>query len=414
MVLAWIFHQRGGLHGIVHCDFALREESIEEADFVAEMAAKWGIPFFSKRLETADYALDNKISVQVAARELRYDFFRELIDKEGFDWVVLGHHADDQAESILMNLLRGGSSRHLMGIPRVNGPFWRPLLDYSKADILKFAEDNQIPFRLDPSNDSSKYLRNLIRNELAPVLSTVNPSWQHQLIEREKSYAAQFQWLMDHSFRESAVKKDQETGNIEINLNTHSSEELKIFLPLWLENEGFSGIHAVEIARLIDSEVGRKLFLEGFEILKDRQTIVIRKVKKESEAVELLVSLDEVGEKEWEIKQQRLRLEWHNANDSLKSGKGEEMFRMDAEKIHWPLKVRTWQKGDRMQPLGFHGTKKIKDIFIDQKVSRFNKSEVLLFEDAKQIICLSGFRIAEGVKLDQNTKKELRIYLKTV
>jgi tRNA(Ile)-lysidine synthase len=178
MVLMHLFQELNYSIGIAHCNFQLRgKESDADENFVKLQAEKFQIPIFSTRFETEKFANTNKLSIQLAARKLRYDWFYQLLEEENYDYLLTAHHLDDQLETFLINLSRGTGIEGLTGIPATNDKIMRPLLPFSREEILAFAEENSLSWREDSSNASTKYLRNKIRHEVIPILKTLNPNF---------------------------------------------------------------------------------------------------------------------------------------------------------------------------------------------------------------------------------------------
>ena len=398
---------------VAHCNFRLRPEAKEEATFVAKLAGKLKSPVFLKRFDTIKAHAESKDSIQMAARRLRYEWFEKLIEENGFHYCATAHHGDDQAETLMMSLIKGGVFDIMQGIPAQRGPYIRPLLGVSKKEIMEYAQENEIEFRLDASNEKNIYLRNSIRNELIPQLEKINPSFTPNLLEKHRHHVANeslLDWLISPAM-EDIVTKGENRKAIDLAKITELFPEK--FMPeiiraalqaLSVPKAAYS-----EIISLANSDTGSICEISGLTILKDRNRLVIRKKEEELPAETIRVDAMKTSEEVFHFRDRKIQLKKLSNFPELPAPETPETHYLDFDRIAFPLIFRNWEPGDRMQPFGMKGWKKLSDVFIDDKLNRFQKQEAIIFEDHDQIVCLSGYRIADKVKIDKDTAQVLQI-----
>ena len=403
MVLVDLFSKLDFEIGIAHCNFQLRgEESNEDENFVKIQSIKYTIKGYFKSFDTKNYSEEKKISLQQAARELRYNWFKELLEKEGYDYLLTAHHLDDSLETFLINFTRGTGIEGLTGIPEVNGNVIRPLLIFSRDEIENYAKANKIEWREDSSNASDKYFRNKIRHHVVPILKELNPSLLESFENTIKNISGTNTLVKDAlntSFKEIASKKNNDTYfDIEKLIQL---ENYKSYLYEWLKPFGFSDWQSIQ--ELIHSQSGKQVFSESYRLLKDRDQLILSKTE--------INNIDEVfliNENENSIVKP---INFSICNQSYISEPTNSCIFVDKEKLKFPLKIRKWQEGDYFYPSGMQGKKKVSKYFKDEKFSLIDKENTWLLCSNNEIIWIINHRADQRFLANNNTQQILKIEL---
>lgn len=400
MILVHLFKELKYEIGIAHCNFQLRDtESFGDQEFVQSYADENHIPFYTILFDTKSYANDNKLSTQVAARELRYNWFYEVLENEGYDYLLTAHHADDNLETFLINLSRGTGLEGLTGIPQQNEQIVRPLLLFSREEIENYAKENNIQWREDSSNDSDKYLRNKIRHHLVLMLKELNPNFLNSF-QKTQSYLQEAQLMVEDAadmIFQQVVEEKEDTLYIDINkllqLDNYNS-----YLYQWLKEYGFMAWD--DIYDLVEAQSGKCILSEQFRLIKDRDFLILspqKNFKNDEYFIEENENLIE-----FPIKLQ-LSDESHIENPTDKS-----IF-VDKETLKFPLKIRKWQEGDYFYPSGMSGKKKVSKYFKDEKFSLIDKENVWLLCSNNQIVWIIGHRADNRFIANKKTQQQLKI-----
>jgi tRNA(Ile)-lysidine synthase len=403
MALADLF-QKSNLHfAIIHCNFKLRTEASDlDQKFVEQYCTENSIPFFTTSFDTLAFAKDFKLSTQVAARRLRYDYFYEIIQKENYDYVATAHHLDDSIETFFIHLSRGTGIDGLTGIPLQNNKVIRPLLDFSRKEIENYARANGIRWREDASNASDKYLRNKIRHHLTPVLRELNPSFANSF-HKTLGNLQQAQTLIDDAVRMVYKKVVLDAADYKkINLlELLQLPNYQAYLYQWLQPLGFTAWE--DIYNLAEAETGKVIFSENFQLLKNRNFLII--APKNNTIVEEFQIKEGISEVNFPIKLLFCKVSepFYSTNKTI--------F-VAAEKLQYPLTLRRWKTGDSFRPLGMNGkSKKVSTLFKDEKRSRIEKENAWLLCSGTEIVWIIGLRTDERFKIDNTTKTVLQIDL---
>ncbi len=403
VALAYLLKQLEYDFTMAHCNFGLRnKESDADEVFVKKLAKKLGVKCFTKSFETLKFATENKISIQMAARDLRYDWFENLRQKLRFDFILTAHHRDDDMETFFINLLRGTGIKGMLGIPQKKGSIVRPLLFTKKNEIYDFLKKNKIEYQEDSSNKDNKYLRNKIRLQLIPLLEQMNPSFKETLT-KEMDYLS---GISEVYFARIGSKKEQLLKQ-EMDYFTISIVELKKLNPLQtylyelLNPFGFLNVQ--DICNALEVQPGKQFFSATHRITIDRKQLIIQAIQ-EVEKVEL--QIDE-SEKECfsPIHLGFTITENFNIQNDLT------IAMLDYDKLEFPLILRKWKKGDFFFPLGMKGKKKLSDFFIDNKISIPEKEQIWVLCSTDEIIWVVGMRISERFKISEKTKKAYIVQL---
>lgn len=403
--------KQGGYNFIIaHCNFQLRgEESDRDENFVKELGRKYIVEVVVKRFGTENYADEKKISIQEAARELRYNWFDEFIKQstdKPINYLLTAHHADDNAETVAMNFFRGTGLHGLTGIPVSAGYIRRPLLSFSKDELLLFASENKINFTEDSSNLSSKYTRNLFRNEIIPAVSKVYPQVKENLqnnIFRFKEIEKLYKLSVGEIKKKLCKPKDRE---VHIPVKQLMAFHNRALIYEIIMDYGFTEKQVEEVAKLSESNSGRYITsaANDFRIIKHRHWFIISPVLSEhSENI-----IIEEKDKRIQFSSGTLQLEMTPASNQqpLTSSR---IACLDASEITFPLLLRKWKSGDYFYPLGMRKKKKLSRFFIDQKLSKTDKEKVWLLEMNKKIIWVVGHRIDDRFKVTGSAKQLLKI-----
>jgi len=405
MVLLHLFSQADYRFSVAHCNFQLRGEQADlDEELVESAAEELDVPFHSIRFETKEYAHNNGISTQMAARDLRFEWFHQLCEEFGYNKIVLAHHRDDSIETFFLNLTRGTSLRGLRGIQAQNDRLIRPLLPFSKEELLSYAHDNGVVWREDASNQENYYKRNLIRHELLPVLKKLNPDFEKVMTENLEKLEYSFQTSQkqyDQIFSE-AITIDGDKFLAKIQTLTESCENPYDLYEV-LRNFSVNYDTAKSLYRAIhECAVGKIFKSEKYDLLLDREALIITTnnsstLKNEITIVDSDDELLEVGEKRYHVSILNSS-DWHLDKDPINGA-------FDFDKLQFPLTIRPWQEGDSFQPLGMQGSKLVSDLLIDLKVPLTEKTRVTVLLSNEEIVWVMGYRISEKFKVTSSTTK---------
>lgn len=408
MVMASIFLQLGINTGLAHCNFKLRKtESDEDEIFVKEIAHKYNIPLYVKRFETSDFACEKKLSIQVAARDLRYEWFGQLIEEENYDFYATAHHFDDQIETFFINLLRSSGISGLRGILPKTGNCIRPLLFATRKMIEQYAFENNVNYREDSSNSKDDYLRNRIRHYIIPALEKSEKNFRTGfqstlsiLSETEKF----IQTEMNKKITDFVTHRDD---SVLVNMKKLSQEKnLSFVLFELLKPYNFNYSTTLNIVESLDKQSGKVFLSASHELVIDREFIIISK---------LLRRNDEVFEIQEDSKEifTPIHLVFEtiifNKNTPILPEKNIAFF--DLNKLNFPLKLRRYREGDKFYPLGMNDQKKLSDFFIDKKIPLPEKRIIWLLISGEDIAWIINQRIDDRFKISCETTKALVVKL---
>lgn len=406
MVMAHAMHSLKWVQGIAHCNFQLRgKESDEDESFVREWAKKHGIPFYLQRFETERHALLQGISLQMAARELRYNWFKELCSQYGYTQVAIAHHLDDQAETFFINLARGSGIKGLAGIPVKQDVFIRPLLFATRAEIEEYARRSGINWREDSSNSTEKYLRNKIRHRLIPLLESIYPGATENLLQSMKKLGNSYQ-ICSQRLREFindvAANKKGITG-ISIPRLYHWPDA-KNLLTEYLASFHFHSDTIDAIYTNLNAQSGKIFCSSSHRIIKDRENLYIEEIQ-EPDNIEYAI---EEGIRSLTFPVNMKFISFPKPRGYLLPD-SPLVASLDYDKIQFPLVLRKWKTGDAFYPLGMKGRKKVSDFFTDKKVPIPFKKQIWLLTSAGEIVWIVGYRIDHRYRITEKTRNVLYI-----
>ena len=378
MVLADLLLQAKADFVLAHCNFHLRgEESDGDEQFVREYAERNGLKIYVKQFETETYAKKHGVSIEMAARELRYAWFEELRQQLGYDKIAVAHHADDQLETFFINLLRGAGIRGLKGMQPVNGHIIRPLLDVSRAEIHQYAVEHHLEWREDHTNAETQFLRNKIRHELLPVIDSISQEGRASVLKSISHLASE-----NELYRE--LLREKLAGGLP------GKEVGYQLLFEWLRDYGFNSDQVHFIYEAMNGQPGTSFFSPTHRVTIERDGLELTSIYKKSDT-------------SIEISYQQVVKDEHYQID-----KSPRVAQLDAEKLSFPLQLRKWQTGDRFHPLGMKGSKLLSDFFVDQKMTTRQKEACYVLTTARdEIVWVVGRRIDDRFKVTDKTKTVL-------
>lgn len=383
MVLLAIMQQLKLNIGVAHCNFSLRgEESDADEEFVKHQANRLKITCFSKRFDTEKYANTTKKSIQVAARELRYQWFQELALQHEYDFVLTAHHLDDQVETFLINFTRGTGLEGLTGINEVNGIVVRPLLPYSREELTAYAIHNAISWREDSSNSSDKYLRNRVRHQVIPILKELNPSFLNAF-KQTISHLSEAENTIDKTssfYFDKAIKNTENQLIINI-LELKKIPNYSFYLYKWLKKYGFKAWN--DIAELVEAQSGKQIFSSTHVLLKNRTELIVARIEPSNFETYAINTIDSSV---------NFPLKLVLCNQSNITTLDKNTIFVNADVLQFPLTIRKWEEGDYFYPSGMQGKKKVSKYFKDEKLSLFEKQSIWILESNSQIVWIIGHR----------------------
>jgi len=411
VVMARLFNQSGYQFGITHANFQLRgNESERDEDFVRALAAKYQVPIHVKRFETKSFARKKGVSVQMAARTLRYDWFEELIKDENYTCVATAHHLDDQVETFLINLARGTGIAGLHGIMPRQGHVIRPMLFAFRAQLETFALANELEFVEDSSNRSDKYVRNRIRLKIIPQLEKINPGFRQELTQTigfirdaEKIYNQTIEQKRREIFHENGDKIYIQSAQF------YCLEPLTSWAYELLSPFGFNLSNIRDITGLADAIPGKEVRSATFRLVKDREYLIIAPLEETGNETTFKVSMDDLKQKSIRSPL-NLSFEIIEEVPSAFNDPGTTAY-LGLDRLDFPLIIRKWQRGDFFFPFGMSQRKKLSDYFTDEKFSRIEKEKCWLLCSGKKIVWIIGHRIDERFKITASSKRILKITL---
>ena len=394
--------------GILHCNFGLRgAESNRDEAFVKSLGQKYGVEVQVQHFDTANYATENRLSIQEAARNLRYQWFEEERRAKGAAFVLLAHHANDNIETLLMHFFRGSGLSGLTGMPTITDHMakcLRPLLPFSRKELERFAKENRLQWVEDSSNAIDKYTRNFFRNTLLPQLQQAYPSVEENLlqnIDRLQKTNNLYQQLVQKEKQRFVIKRGSE---VKISVKRLLQYEHTSMIYELLKDFGFTEKAVPEFLKLAQADSGKFIENETYRIIRHRawfiitpkketsgDTFVLEKETKKLHLPDAVLEMEQMAKKDFHLK------------------KSAHLAQLDARNMTFPLIVRRWLPGDYFYPLGMAKKKKLARFFIDQKLSIAEKEKIWVVESAKKIIWIAGHRIDDRFKVEPFTKEVLQL-----
>lgn len=408
VVLLDLFSKTDFKYSIAHFNFKLRgNESDTDEAFLKKLAVKYNSEIFINRCDAREYSVKEKLSIQEAARELRYSWFDKLCEEYSIQKIAIAHHNDDQIETFFINLFRGAGLAGLKGIPIKREKIIRPLLFAQRSEIEDYANQNNIEFREDSSNLSDKYLRNNIRHNIIPILSDLSPGFTGS-ISKSIDNLTDANELLNSVVEQKASELSKIGNDGTINLQIDELRKLnpfKIWMYYILSKFNFTRETTDDISNNLLHETNTgKLFESGnYQLLIDRERIILREKKNEIQSSTRLINNDTVSiESPLKI---NFKVVENSSDFKFKNNPDTAYF--DYDKVVYPLTIRNWKKGDKITPFGMKGKKLVSDILIDCKTDMFTKENTYVIMSDDEIIWLVGYRSSNRFKVSENTSKIL-------
>ena len=402
VVLTHLFHQLNIAEiALAHCNFKLRNKASDlDEEFVNKLSQITSNQIFIKSFQTEKISENQKKSIQITARELRYNWFQELIDEHQLDYILTAHHADDNLETFLINLTRGSGLDGFTGIPAINGNIVRTLLPFSRSEILNFAKSNNIEWREDASNASIKYVRNKIRHKVIPVLKEINPSLLESF-SNSTHHLKEVQEIVNDKIVD-VTKQTVIKENESIKIDIQKIKELanpKAYLYQILNEYQFTEWN--DVYHLLDSQSGKAVYSKTHRLLKDRSFLILSKLENNTNNVYRITENDV-------LISQPLNLSFQEVAD-IKPEKKHSIY-VDKDLLNYPLYLRKKQNGDYIYPSGMQGKKKLSKYFKDEKFSLLDKENTWLLCNAENaIVWVIGYRQDRRFMATTSTKNYLKI-----
>ncbi len=402
VLMVHLLKSAGYNFGIAHCNFQLRgDESTGDEQFCRQLAQQLDVPFHTTSFDTLTFAGDNKVSTQMAARTLRYQWFEKVREQADYSVIALAHHQNDAIETILLNLTRGTGIAGLHGILPKNGLLVRPLLFLGRDDIQRLIQSLQIPYREDSSNSSTKYARNKIRLDVIPKLKELNPALE-RTFENNLQHFRELEMLLNlrvAELQQKVVVVDENESHVLLK-EIIDLEPKRLLLFNLLQPYAFNETGIDDLISALDKHSGRVFESENFRLILDRERIILIK-KDAGRQQEVLVNIHDR-----EVDYGRYKLNILHDDSPLIVKNNPMAVSIDAGLLIYPLTLRPWQQGDSFVPLGMKGRKKVSDFFIGEKVPLHQKEQIpLLVNGNGDITWLGGYRLADNYKVTKDTKK---------
>jgi tRNA(Ile)-lysidine synthase len=418
----WEMRRDFCLHLVVaHLDHGLRPEAAQEKSFVRKAAAELGVPFISRKADVRQKQHDERLALQEAAREVRYAFLQEAAKAERATKIALGHTADDQAESIMMRLLRGSGTRGLAGIPPVRGGiFIRPLIEVWREEVESFLEERKVAYLTDPSNRSLHFLRNRVRHELLPILQQYNPRFRQTLVQMADLFRLEenfWQGMVEEKF--PALVRARKKDSLTLDIPSLAAQPLPLRLRSFRHaiEKLLGNLRRVSLPHILlmdnllqNPEPNKSLQLpQGLCVAKAYRALTLTRSREEAVPFEHVVpgpgyvEIPEIGRAmRFQVEERRPRVRFENSSG---------IALLDYDTIAFPLTLRSPRPGDRLQPLGMEGEKKVKDLFIDCKIPAAQRKRIPLLFKEDRLLWVAGVRLDHRARLKPETQRVLRVEL---
>ena len=396
VVLLDMLNKLGYSCSIAHCNFNLRgKESDQDEEFVTQLSKKYNVSIYKKSFNTIEYAKKNNLSIEMAARDLRYEWFDQLIDKYSYDFIAIAHHKDDLAETFFLNLVRGTGIRGLRGIQEKNNKIVRPFLIFSRQQIIEYAHENNLHYKTDSTNKDIKYIRNKIRHEIIPLFNEINPSFNNTMFENVNRLK-EVEQIYEISIKEKLnnIKRIEKEKILFNKLAILNLNPIETFLYEFIKEYGFNNKNVKQIVESLDTISGKQFFSKEYKLLIDRDNIVITKLQDVTENEFILNKIEDFQSLPIDLTYRKIL---EVSNYKIKFDKN--IACIDGTKLTFPLKIRKWKEGDYFYPLGMKKRKKLSDFFIDNKLSLIDKQDLWILEKDDEIVWIIGYRIDDRYKV---------------
>jgi len=402
VILAHLFASSGLSFDIAHCNFHLRgEESNKEMFFVQNLPFLTTQKVFVTAFDTIAIQQKSGKSIEMVARELRYQWFEEV--GENYNYIVTAHHANDNAETVLMNLLRGTGLRGMCGIPPKNGKIIRPLLRFSASEIERYAGEQGVDFCVDSSNLTDEFLRNKIRHHIVPELEKINPNFI-EIFSRNSNLFLQQIKFFDTQIQQYKDQLLKNGGNrITIAINALKNDENRSLILYEILNPfGFNADDVENILKSIEANSGKQFLSDTHILIKDRTHFIIEKKETKNDEDIIINTIAELENYGFVVEKTLYNL-------NFKAIKAPNVIYIDEQKLTFPLTIRAWKKGDFFYPFGMKTKKKLSDFFTDLKIDLLEKQKIRLLCSNNQIVWVINYRADDRFKIDEETEYYYKI-----
>jgi tRNA(Ile)-lysidine synthase len=406
MVMAHLFGIQKYSTGIAHCNFGLRgAESDKDEELVRKFASDHNLPFHTIRFDTQTYARKKKLSVQMAARELRYNWFEEIMEEYGYNLIAIAHNLNDNIETLLINLVRGTGMAGLAGMKPVAKRIIRPLLFATRQEISDYRDANNIIYREDKSNADTKYIRNKIRHLVVPLLREINPSIETTLNDTAERFSGLNEIVQEFitGLRENLTEERENVTAFNIagvrSYLHNKSVIFELFRPFSITNALLT-----DLAKIIDGSTGGQVITETHRIFKDRRELIVTPLTIRDEVIFTINRIEEFSAFPGISSARKITV-----SETYEIPEESHIACIDYNKVSFPMTIRKWKAGDHFYPLGMNRKKKLSDYFIDNKYSLLEKENIYILESDGKIIWIIGGRIDNRFKITSSTKKALLI-----
>lgn len=414
IVMLQLFHRLHFNISVAHCNFGLRGEASREDEKACKNICEiLQIPFFHRSFETEKFANDEKVSIQMAARTLRYAWFDELMDQHHFSFLATAHHSDDQSETILLNLITGKGVGSLQGIPSQHKRIVRPLLSFTKKEILAYAHEKNIVWREDESNLTTDYQRNFIRHKVIPLLEEINPSIQENLVRLGNRMNDVNLLMEEHLTKILTPCIQRYHDHVAISYNTIVSHPAKNYL-VWqaIKEFGFEGIIIEDIVAAC-KDSGKIFYSTDYQLRIDREAFIIQKISSEfAYETQIESSSQKINLPGGSLNLLSAVMKPQDHNLAIQTFENNTAY-VDASLLLYPLRIRTWKNGDSFFPLGMNQKKKLSDYFIDNKTPIHHKNKKLLLMNGEDIVWILGDRLDHRYRITPTTTSILKMKWET-
>jgi len=410
MAMAHLFLQHNLLFGIAHCNFKLRGQEAElDTELVKKFAKENNIKFYYTEFATEKYALEKGISIQMAARDLRYNWFDKISEENNYKYIATAHHKNDVAETMIINLTKGTGLAGLHGIKSKMKNIIRPLLNFSRKEIENYVNQHQVPFREDKSNADTKYTRNLIRHKVIPELEKINPAIVETL-NKEANQFLEIEQLLELHIEKLKKQLFQKEGNcikIELKLLKEVTP-LATYLYYLFSPYGFNKSEIIDLVKMLNGPSGKRIISANYHLIKDRNYLLLQEEKEEGKTIFTINTWEELDKLPIKIEYSSME----NA-PTFEINSSKKYAYLNQEKITFPITLRKWKEGDKFCPLGMKKNKKLSDFFIDNKLSLIDKKSTWILTSNNQIIWVVGHRIDNNYRIETTTQSIVQLKLVT-
>ena len=408
MLMLHLFMNAGIPVAVAHCNFGLRGlESDQDQQFVADYCHQHNLACHIEHFNTSEFALQEGISIEMAARDLRYEWFNRLLDQPDYDYLATAHHQDDVIETFLINLSRGSGIKGLSGIQPKSNRIIRPMLFTNRIEIMDYCQRLSIAYRTDSSNVETVYKRNLIRQQILPLLEKVNPAFRKNTLKTIGNLHETGQLFEQriHEIKTAVYSEDEQGAMIHIE-KLLKQVPLRTILFELIRPFGFKSEQIQDIIDSLQRESGRKFFSDNYRLVKDREYLIISPTPEKQDKV---IYIEENCPKiSFPIS---LTIEKLERTPDFRFSTLPHVVDLDVDQLIFPLILRHWHEGEYFQPLGMTGLKKLSDFFIDEKYSIPEKENAWILASGDQLVWIVGKRMDDRFKITSKTKQVIRMRL---